>query len=46
MNVSFCLTLNVYDKMCISEIQLYCDITSKHMLYYQNQKGLDYRCEW
>lgn len=46
MNVSFRLTLNAYDKTSISETQLSYYISPKHVLYYQNQKGLDYRFEW
>lgn len=36
----------MYDKMCISDIQLYYDITPKQMSYYQNQDMLDSGLEW
>lgn len=46
MNVSFLWARSVYDKMCISDTQLYYDITPKQMLSYQNQNMLDSGLEW
>lgn len=44
--MSFLWALSVYDRMCISDLQLYYDITPQQMLSDQNQNMLDSGLEW